>query len=316
MSVIVYAEDYLDNDVAYLLGLILIRGAFHIEGDIRRLIIQFPYKSLEVKTLPGSKMKIDKETAIRLSLDQVRNRIQELLGVDVQINRSKNEVDLVAVFVKNTMAWRNLITLFNNKRSYLEFSVPEIIFSAPQDIQKDFVRGIADSSSTPSPSDVGRIGEQRVVIEFPHKNWGLPVQLCRLLQENLGVKVNHILWGHPNVRTPNQKDSKNWPKEHRMRILPNDFISIGYNFDYKQKLFEELVEWNNKHQLCPETKFCNPKIKKVRGSPKPKHKEEKSRELPECLRKHFNAYFQICRALGCEQGKPSNQFEMFEDEDG
>jgi len=51
MSVLVSEENYLDNDLAYLLGMVLMRGAFHLEKDIRRLIIQFPYKSLEVKPI-------------------------------------------------------------------------------------------------------------------------------------------------------------------------------------------------------------------------------------------------------------------------
>jgi len=316
MSVIVCADDYIDNDVAYLLGLILMRGTFHYENDIRRLIIQFPYKSLEFKTLPRSKIKIDKETAIKLAVGSVENRIQELLGVNVQVVELNSEVQLKAVFNSKTMAWRNLTAIFNNKRSFQEFSVPEIIYDAPEDIQKDFVRGIADSASSPNPSDAGRADEQRVVIEFPHKNWHLPVQVCRLFQEKLGIKVNHILWGHPNIRAPNAPKSKAWAKEHRMRIIADDFQPIGFRFEYKQMIFEELVRWNVKKGLYQNTRFCNPKIKKLRKDQiKPNHGEERSKELPESLRKHFDAYFQLCKALGCEQGKPSNQTEMFEDVD-
>jgi len=314
MSVVLFKEDYLDNDVAYLAGMILMRGAFHIENDIRRLIIEFPYRSLELKTLPNSKFKGDRETAIRLSLDQARNRIQELLGVDVKIERPKHQVSLIAIFVKNSMAWRNLMVLFGGKTSFHEFSIPEQILMAPQDLQKDFMRGIADSSSSPNPNDADQAGVHRVVIEFPHRNWLLPVQVCGLLQKNLGINVSHILWGHPNIRTPNQKDGKSWAKEHRMRIFANDFVPIGYNFEYKQKLFSELVEWNKKHDSTTDTRMCNPKVKKPRNK-HPRHKGEKSPELPNEIRRHFDAYFQVCKALGCEQGMPSSQTEMFEDED-
>jgi hypothetical protein len=124
MSVILKADDYLDNDVAYLLGMILMRGTFHVERDIRRLIIQFPYKSLDVKGVTGKKQEIDKETLIRLSLDDARNRIQELLEVELKTEKHSHEVQLVAVFTRNTMSWRNLRTLLNNKNTYLEFEVP------------------------------------------------------------------------------------------------------------------------------------------------------------------------------------------------
>ena len=228
MSVILKADDYLDNDVAYLLGMILMRGTFHVERDIRRLIIQFPYKSLEVKGITGKKQEIDKETFIRLSLDATRNRIQELLEVDLQTTKHNREVQLVAVFTRNTMAWRNLRTLLNNKNSYLEFEIPQVIFEAPEDIQKDFLRGIADTASNPNKADLDQLGAQRIVIEFQHGNWVLPIQLCRLLQENLGIKVSHILWGHPNIRSPwDESKGKSWAKEHRMRIFAGDFAPIG-----------------------------------------------------------------------------------------
>ncbi|MCL6481217.1 MAG: hypothetical protein K6U02_05780 [Firmicutes bacterium] len=41
MPAIITVDDYLDPDVAYLLGLVTARGQFHVDGDIRRLIINF-----------------------------------------------------------------------------------------------------------------------------------------------------------------------------------------------------------------------------------------------------------------------------------
>lgn len=54
MTQLLNKQDYLDNDVAYLLGMIMMRGTFHVDGDIRRLIIQFPYKNVQVKSVPNS----------------------------------------------------------------------------------------------------------------------------------------------------------------------------------------------------------------------------------------------------------------------
>ena len=137
MSVIIKGDDYLDNDVAYLLGMILIRGTFHVEGDIRRLIIQFPYKKAELKAISGDKTE-KRENSIKLSLEDTRNRIQELLEVDLQTKTYPHEVQLVAVFTRNTMSWRNLRTLLGHKSSYAEFEVPDVLFEAPEDIQKEF----------------------------------------------------------------------------------------------------------------------------------------------------------------------------------
>ena len=46
--------DYLDPDVAYLVGMIVGRGSFQQERDIRRLTIRFPYRLSTMTTLPGS----------------------------------------------------------------------------------------------------------------------------------------------------------------------------------------------------------------------------------------------------------------------
>lgn len=308
-------NDYMDNDVAYLLGMIMVRGTFHIKQDVRRLLIHFPYQLMEVRGLPSSKLKFNQETEIRLSLEDVRRRINELLEVNVDIERATNEVTLKAIFTKNTMSWRNLRLLCNNKVSYNEFVIPDVMFNMPKDIQREFIRGIADAGASPSYSDRDQVGLQRIVIQFQNPNWILPIQVCKILQENLEVNVQHILWGHPNIRTPDRDEgSGSWAKEHRLRIYAEDFVSIGFNFGYKQKILEELAEYNLTNRRH-KTKPCNPKIKKVRGGGKPSHPDEKSKKIPKCLRgKHFDAYFQICQALGCLQGKAGPQIEIFEEE--
>jgi len=54
--------DYIDTDVAYLVGMIVARGAFHQDGDVRRLVIQFPYRHDAMTPVPGSQISGDRET--------------------------------------------------------------------------------------------------------------------------------------------------------------------------------------------------------------------------------------------------------------
>jgi len=42
-------ENFLDEDVAYLLGLIVMRGQLYDRGPERGIIIEFPFKSLQVE---------------------------------------------------------------------------------------------------------------------------------------------------------------------------------------------------------------------------------------------------------------------------
>lgn len=300
--------DYIDTDVAYLVGMITARGAFHQDGDVRRLVIQFPYRHEAMTPVPGSQIDIDRETALRLSLGDIRARITELLEVDLREERKAHEVSLCAVFPRESIGWRNLRLITGRKSNYLEFEVPGVIFDSESSIQKEFLRGVADTSCEPSYADRDQGQRQRIVIQVQFGNWLLPIQLCRLLQANLGVPVSNILWGHPNLRAPS--GGTNWAKETRIRIFAEAFERIGFYFRYKQTVFEEMVQFN-RQRGDPDPKPCNPKTKTLRGR-KPRHKDEVSQKLPECLRgRHFSSYYKICTMLGCKQGKRGPQRELF-----
>lgn len=317
MHAFISVDDYLDPDVAYLLGLITVRGQFYVEGDIRRVVVNFPYRLFAANPPEGSNLRFHVPTEMRLCLDDVRNRINELLEVNVSIVPTKFNTQLVAVFTKNTMSWRNLTTLLKHRSSYHEFEVPQVIFETPREIQLEYARGLADASATPTHSDYVQYGAgspklHRIVLQVNHDNWVLPTQICRLLQVCLQVPVQHILWGHPNLRDPKNK-GKQWAKEHRIRIYAEDFLPVGFHFPFKQKILEAMAEINlrKRHTVAHE---CNP-LAQHRIKKKGRHKDERSKHLPETLRrKHFDAYFQICTALGCSQGEPSNQLVTIAEE--
>jgi len=304
--------DYVDPDVAYLWGLILARGEFHVAGDTRRLIVQFPYRQT---TIPGlNEIGTDRETAIRLGLDEIRNRVQELLETTVAIDRGQHMVTLRAVFTRNTIGWRDLRYLTQERGHYTEFEIPDFAFDFEREILVELIRGFADASSDPNPADADRNGIHRVVLQVQFGNWRIPIQLCRLLQVNLQVPVSHILWGHPNMRAPG--GGKGWAKETRIRIYAQDFEPIGYYFRFKRQAFEQLV-CLNRNEGARAGKFCNPKAKRVSSrSKKEAHPGEQDERLPVQIRgSHFDAYYQICRKLGCSQGKKPPQLEIFDDED-
>jgi hypothetical protein len=317
MTAVITVDDYLDPDVAYLLGLITARGQFYVDRDIRRIVINFPYRLFNAKPPQNSKLKFDIPTEMRICLDDVRNRINELLEVNVSIVPSKFNTQLLAVFTKNTMAWRNLTTLLNHKNSYEEFRVPPVLFEVPHDIQLEYIRGFADASATPTESDHVQFGSgspkfQRIVLQVNHNNWMLPIEICRLLQMHLKVPVQHILWGHPNLRDPSMK-GRQWAKEHRIRIYAEDFLPVGFQFSFKQKILSEMAALNRKQGGSP-GRPCNP-LAEHRIRKKRKHKDEKDLTLPEALRRrHFDAYFQICKALGCTQGKPTSELVSITEE--
>lgn len=306
-------EDYMDEDVAYLMGLILVRGTLVEERDIKRLNIEFPYKSLEAT---GIKTSINQRDALLLSVNSIRERVNELLDVDFKVEDLNNSVILSAVFTKNTMAWRNLKLLLGGKTSYTEFQLNPAFYEASTDVKKELIRGIADATGTIRPSN-NYYGRHRIYFEINNSNWYLPIQICKLLQEGIGVGVQLIQWGHPNLREPERIDvnpeSSTWAREHQIKIFPEEFESIGFCASHKQKILEEFIEYNKKtfHKRHEE---CNPFEKGIKN-PKPSHPCEKHEKIPAQIReKHFDGYWQICQAIGCTQGKLSPQITFdFED---
>ena len=104
-------------------------------------------------------------------------------------------------------------------------------------------------------------------------------------------------------------------REHQINIYADDFLSVGFHFENKQKALEELAERNEAMGL-PKQRGC-PGARKV-GARKKKDKGESDAErLPDTvLGKHFNAYWQICRALGCpRRPSPRRQAALIPEED-
>lgn len=298
-------EDYMDEDVAYLIGLILVRGTLLEEGDIRRLSIEFPYKSLKAT---GISTTVDQRDALQLAVNAIRDRVNELLDVDLRVEDLNNAVVLTSVFTKNSMAWRNLKLILAGRVSYTEFELNPIFYDFEANIRKELIRGIADATGFIRPSN-NFYGRHRIYFEINNANWILPIQICKLLQE-LGVGVQLIQWGHPNLREPGRVDvepeNSTWAREHQIKVFPEEFELVGFYAPHKQKILEEFVEYNRK-TFGRKHEECNPFEKGIR-SPKPKHPCEGHKKIPDVIRgMHFDGYWQICQGMGCKQGRPSPQ---------
>jgi len=294
MGMLFRLDDYMDQDTAYLTGLLIGRGIISESSGIRQLIIEFSHSSLSVEGISSS---FSLETAIRLGLDDVRERLQELLDTDIRKVPRTGGVDLVIRFMRNSMIWRNILLLTEGASSYPHFRVPSVFFdpTLPKEWKREFVRGYADVAGNIRHANRYLDKRNRVrldVLNYP-TNWEVPVQLCRLLQEQLGVPVQLITWGHPNMG----RDFR----EHQLNIFAEPFLAVGFSLEYKQRILEEFVEWDKAKLSEIEYRPC-PGIRKNRAR-KPDHPDEKNGEkldhrLNGC---HFDSYWQICKALGCER---------------
>lgn len=309
-------KNYLDADVAYLLGMIAARGEFQEQNGVYHLIIRFPYKS-EAPSLPeGFSLPVsDFKTQYRLALDDAASRLENMVGERIQKEYSGNESVFSIRFHGRTMSWRNLRQLFDNEWTYESFKIHDVIFEAPKEWKREFVRGFVDVAAVPSTKDYYIDGRHRISIQIQHNNWMMPIQLCKLVQEGLEVPVQQILWGHPNIRAPG--GGSNWKKEHRMRIFANYFTEIGFSFEWKQTILEELTRINKEEHGGSSESLCDPRDR-TRSSEKDPHPDEDDADLPDKLRNtHFDSARSICRCLGCQQRhNPQMDMDLTSDPNG
>jgi hypothetical protein len=295
--------DYMDGDVAYLLGMLVARGELSSSENVFRMIVHFPKGSLQAQ---GTSTEFDTDKEIRLGITKIRERLLELLGGDVRVEDAGEHWDLVLRSTRRTMAWRNVLMLLNDRTTYRYFEIPDVLMdpAMPAEYKREFVRGYADVAANIRRSNYDQAGRHRVrldTLNYP-SNWRLPVQLCLLLQEHLGVGVPAIIWGHPNL-------GREW-REHQLNVYAEDFLRIGFYFDYKQQALEELAQANR--ALGGSAQSPCPGQRRVRGR-KPADPEEGNAERLDValVGQHFDAYWQICRALGCpRRPPPGQQLEM------
>lgn len=240
-SGVVCADDYIDEEVAYLLGMLFGRGQLIDDGNVRRLIITLDIRKRKPVMPPGFEVEMDLDLENERALNYARRCVNDLLDANVDVSPIRQgKASLTAVFVKRTIAWRDLELLCSNGRDRASFVLPEFFFDLPSDYHKEFVRGFADIAVTPSFSDyVGKRDDNPVArIAFPvvHDNMRFATQLLELLNV-LGVKAS-LLEGSPRIR-----GSK---KEHRIRMYADHYEKIGFHFEHKQTLLTKLAQYNRK----------------------------------------------------------------------
>lgn len=285
---------YIDEDVAYFLGLIIGRGEIFQRDDKLSINISFPFKS----SIDGMDQFPYFVTSIT---SNVLPRVYELIGrsfVNLFVNHKNKDVSILIELPVTNIIAKNLLLLLNYEISYSNYKIPKLILEQGNyEIAREFMRGFGDVSANIRRSNRDQNNCHRVYIDVLFRNWNLPVQVCYLLQEILKVPVDSIIWGHPNLRGNDVLG-----REHQIKIYAHEYVSIGFYIDHKQRILEKLVKENKTNQRCPHGKYCEGHTRRYRR--KPVSPLEKDESLPSIIRgKHFNAYWEICAEFGCEKAK-------------
>lgn len=232
----ILADDYVDLDVAYLLGMLFGRGQRIADGENRRLLITL---DIRVRTprlppgvpAPGLDLALENERA----LNNTRRRINDLLDANVDIvPEAKGRTVLKAVFVKPTIAWRDIELLCSKGTDRTNFRLHDAFVEGELTLLEEFLRGFADVAVTPSFSDNAWGKKARIAFPVVHANRGFAGQLERIF-ERVGIPAK-LLEGSVAKRGS--------PKEHRIRPFAEDYERIGFLFPHKQVLLQLLAQHN------------------------------------------------------------------------
>ncbi|MBI4648242.1 MAG: hypothetical protein HY738_17080 [Bacteroidia bacterium] len=283
-------SNFLTPDISYLLGLITGRGEIQYTNEVKKIVIDFEYKTLESKAI---KKVFDQKLHIQTSLDTVVLRLQNI-GIDTQKVITETKLSLVLRWQQEDIAWLFIKYLINETRfSYHDFLIPEPVFESTDANKKEFLRGLSDVTSYVRNSNRDQVGRHRVYIEISNKNWFLPPQICKLTQ-SLNVPIQYIGYGHQNIRGGK---GKSWAKEHQIKIYAEDFERIGFYISHKNEAMQELADYN-KANFDRQQLLCTGKSgRKIK---KESHPHETHEKLPSKINgQHFDNFKEICKCLGC-----------------
>lgn len=287
----------MNNEMAYLLGMILGNGEIQQGASSTTVTIDIPFKNLYTDDLK------DVAIYVKASIVDMRAIIEPLIGHNLVVTETKHSTKLSFSKPNEEYVTREILRLIDGGRHHSTMRMNPELFDITTDQKKALMKGIADVTGYIRKSNIafGQEGAHRVYIEIPG-NWYMVIDIANMLKA-VDVPVQTIDFGHPNFRDGNlikynEGKPNFWKKEHQVKIFANEFLPIGFNVKHKQdaleKYSEELLEFidpNKTHKFYWE--------KSIRRGNKKIHPCENDPSLPEEIRgKHFDSWTDLARTLG------------------
>lgn len=102
-------------------------------------------------------------------------------------------------------------------------------------------------------------------------------------------------------------------REHQINIFAVPFLKVGFRFRHKQAVLEELAKYDKNNFSSARYTPC-PGERVIKKQKPQAPREADASYLPDALRgKHFDAYWQICRTLGCPKRVAQKTLDYQED---
>lgn len=295
----------MNTEMAYLLGMITGNGEIQRGLSETTIVIEIPHKKLQTE--------FEENVAIyvKASMSDIRRVLEPLLGTAMVFTQNTN-VSMISFRKPNEdYLMREILRYLGHATSEENVRISPEVFDFTLDERKQFVKGFGDVTGYIRESNYAfQKPDYRVYFEVP-QNWYLVVDFCNLLK-SIGIPVQAIDWGHPNMRDANLKkynqgNKKFWKKEHQIKVWAAVYQSIGFVVLHKQEALDyfanaqyEARKQKGKDKIQELYKFYWEK--RPAGRQKPHHPGENDEFIPEEIRgKHYDSWTQIAFDLGYKE---------------
>ena len=296
----------MNNEMAYLLGMICGNGEIKRDGNNTTISVEIPHKVIKTEDFH------DIPLYVRASITNIRNILEPL--IDNGILTSQNDRTTTLYFTKPNSDYliREILRYTGAGTTHTNMRVHSEVFNFSFDERKQFIKGFCDVTAyiRRSNTERGISYLHRVYIEVP-QNWYMVVDICNLLK-SIDIPVQNIDWAHPNIRDGNltkynQGYPNFWKKEHQIKIYANEFEKIGFGIEHKNIALNNYAQElktafsihgkeavYRTHKYYWETRIINKN--------KPMHPCENDTFIPPEIRgKHYNSWKSIAKDLGYDK---------------
>ncbi|MCH5250403.1 MAG: hypothetical protein J1E98_10735 [Lachnospiraceae bacterium] len=293
----------MNNEMAYLLGMITGNGEVQRGVTLTTILIEVPHKKLKTE------FQKDVGIYVKASITDIRQILEPLLGTALKFIQNPNISILSFTKSNEDYLMREIMRYIGNASSSDTIRISPEVFEFTMDERKQYIKGFADVTGYIRRSNYAFTEPNyRVYFEIPH-NWGLVADFCNLLK-SIDIPVQNIDWAHPNMRDGNLKKYNQgkrdfWKKEHQVKVWAVEYQPIGFAVLHKQEALDYFAEKQRIHIEIEQ----NRKISDVthryywemvsRNREKPMHPGENDDFIHKEIRgKHYNSWSEIAKDLG------------------
>ena len=292
----------MNNEMAYLLGMIYGNGEINNAFGRTSISIEIPHKKLETEDFHNVKI------YVKASVADISGILTPLIGSSLPFVQKESVTILSFSKPEEDYLVREILRYVGSAVTHNDMRVHDEIFGFTVDQKKMFLKGFCDVTGYIRRSNrfIDKY-KHRVYIEVPN-NWFIVIDICNLLKD-LDIPVQSIDWAHPNMRDGrlkkyNQGHKHFWKKEHQIKIYANEFLPIGFGIINKMQALQtyanELVEGFRARGIVAESvthRFYWEVIDRKRN--KDFHPCESDSALPSLIRgRHYDSWKQIAEDLG------------------